>query len=158
MRQLPGGSYRHLKASTHALFDQFGGQDSASLFTRVSQQTLSKYACFGDDNLERFAPIDIVADIELKLGNPIVTRALAGLSDHLLIKRPIAVSTKGDNARELGVVAKECGEVVSTFAEVVADDHISLNEATRVRKEAMETMAVMAALVEHMDQIIQGAE
>lgn len=158
MRPMARSSYRHLKAATHALYAQFGGQDSASLFTRVSQQTLSRYSCFGDDNAERFAPIDVVADIETELGNPIVTRALAGLSDHLLIKRPVAVSTKSDNARELGVVAKECGEVVSAFAESVADDQITHEEAKRVRKEAMETMAVMAALVEHMDQIIQGVE
>jgi len=158
MRQLPGSSYRQLKAATHALLDQFGGQGSAALFTRVSQQTLSRYCGFEDDNVERFVPIDVVVDIELKLGNPIVTRALAGLSDHLLIKRPIAIATSKDNARQLGVVAKECGEVISAFAEVVADDKIEVNEAKCVRKEAMETMAVMAALVEHMDQIIQGAE
>lgn len=158
MRQLPGGSYRHLKASTHALFDQFGGQDSASLFTRVSQQTLSKYACFGDDNSDRFAPIDIVADIELKLGNPIVTRALAGLSHHLLIKRPIALAGTGDNTRDLARLVKESGDTVSAYANAIANKVIDKKEAAEIKKEALENMAVVAAVVEQMDQIIQGAE
>ena len=158
MRQLSGQSYRRLKSATDALFSTFGGQESAALFTRVGQQSLSRYACLSKEAEDRFAPCDIIADIEVKLGTPVVTATLADLSGHMVIKRPGPMLQSGNSARDLGNLAKESGEAVSTYATAIADGKVSVAEAKKIRAELLDNIAISATLVEQMDQIIGDAE
>lgn len=153
-RTLPQSAYLGLKAAARLLGKGLGGLEAAATCTNVTYQTLGRYQNVNDAS---FMPVDVVADLEAEAGDPIVTRALAGLSGFLLVKRP-SVTSGRDWVRHLGGLSKECGEAISRLAEALADDGIvTADESKRLRmraelRDAMERMAALDLALEGLER------
>ncbi|MGQ3671645.1 phage regulatory CII family protein [Xanthobacter sp. TB0136] len=111
--------YLALKGATRRLVEACGGQESAATVTRVAPQTLNKY---GHPHEGVFAPVDVVADLEADAGDLLVTRALATISGHVLVRLPEGIEGSGCWYGHIADVAQGAGEVVRRLGAALADD------------------------------------
>lgn len=144
-------TYARMKAAFRRLADRAGGAESSASITRVSHSQITKYGLPHDP---QFAPIDVVADLENDCGVAPVTRALADLSGHLLVPKPL-VNARGEWVRSIGEVSREVGEAVAVVCTALADDgDVSAPEIKSANilgelREAEEALAALRVMVEH---------
>lgn len=122
---------RGLKAAFRRLVAHDGGEANAAEDTRVSQSRISHYG--NAQRPEDFPPADVILDLELAVGQPVVTRELARLQGHVLIELP---GVDGDPAwvQRLGAAAKETGEAIAAIGIALADDgEVTPQEIERLR-------------------------
>lgn len=130
-RPLRAADYLTLKAAFRRLVDACGGCESAAAVTRASFQTLSKY---GRPQEPVYAPVDVIADLEADAGDPLVSRVLAGLTGHVLVRLPEGVDGAGRWHGHIADVAQGMGEVVRRLGDALADDgEISPREVRDMR-------------------------
>ena len=145
-RQLPGRDYKALKAATRRLVEASGGPSAAAEVTRGAHQHLSAYGSANDDQADRFMPVDVLADLECQVGQPLLTRALARLSGFLLVPAPKPDVT----GSALGIITasalKEISEVFVALADGMGDGKISTDDADKIGKEIDEALAKLVAL------------
>lgn len=142
-RHLPLSDYLALKAAFRRLVQTVGGSAEAGRITRVGQQAVDRYGSVNDDHRERFAPLDVIADLEAECGDAVVTRVLAEMSGHVMVALPVV---PGSNAR-LDMVTGEClteiGQAFAELGQARSDSRITPGEAeglhTQIR-EAVETL------------------
>jgi hypothetical protein len=161
-RYLPRRDYLALKAATALLTEHAGG---ASLIARGisrvhSKSTICKYGSNHPDHAELFAPIDVVADLEAKVEEPIVTRELARLCGFALVRLP---ARDGDGIwfDRLAALAKETGEVMARLATALAGDYrVTAAEIARLRilEEIGEAEGAIAQIRAALEQIVDEAE
>jgi hypothetical protein len=146
-RQLPSSDYAALKAATRQLVTATGGGNEAAKATRVGQQVLSGYGGIGPEHAERFAPVDVIADLEAECGRPIVTRKLAELSNCLLVPLPSGQGADAVSARA-GRSAHEFGEVMEGVFAALRDGRITQDEAPPILANIRELMLELAGMAE----------
>ncbi|MFC3693388.1 phage regulatory CII family protein [Chenggangzhangella methanolivorans] len=142
-RQLPERDYLALKAETRALVKRCGGQEAAAASTRVSHQALSRYGALED--APNFAPIDVVADLEAEIGEPVVSRALAGLLGFTLVK--VEAGAQLTPAQRFARVMKETHEVNAAFADALSDGAIDEAERRAITREARDAIGELERLI-----------
>jgi hypothetical protein len=83
-------TYKQLKRRTDQLIDLCGGLVAASVETRAGKSSLANYADSreGVAAASMWAPIDVIADLEKKAGQPLVSRELARMAGYDLIPLP----------------------------------------------------------------------
>lgn len=109
-------AYNGLKAGTRLLIDDVGGIDAAASASRVSRSLWSEYASPGSP---RFAPVDVILDVEAIGGTPRVTAALArSLGYALTLVEP---RDRGAVADQLAQLARTAGDVLSNGYAALAD-------------------------------------
>ena len=137
--------YMALKTAFRRLTKAVGGQESAASVTRVDFQRIGRYA---RPNEPSFAPIDVVADLEADLGNPMITRVLADMQGYILIAKP-PVEGERRWIEHLGALGKEAGEAIARLSEAFADGGTITAEDVRkleLPREISETMEVLARI------------
>jgi hypothetical protein len=135
----------YLKKHTEALVKDVGIETACEI-TGKSKATLGRYYSDSDEHDDRFMPIDVVAQLEVKSRFPHVTAALADL-------RGITLSYDGEkrNAATTGVnqdvvaLAQRFGMLMAEYNQAIADGKISINEAKRLLRE---TLAIQQVLLE----------
>ena len=146
--------YRGLKHVTRELIDSFGAQKAAAALVRVEQSELSDYGNIS--RLDRWMPLDVVADLESKVG-PIVTRQLAELTGHVLVRLP---SVNGGDLRLMQVTAealKEVSEVFAKLAGFLEDGTLSAVEGAQLDREIEEAIVKLLQLKAQIDALAGGA-
>ena len=139
-RYLPARDYAAIRERTGALVEAAGGCVAAAHDTRVGAPWLSRY---GNPHESAFAPVDVIADLEARSGEPVVTRKLAELAGYVLV--PVATAGGArDLMRHLSVISKEGGDAVSGLAAALADGKVDDAEAERVGRELGEAIAALA--------------
>ncbi len=125
-------TYLGLKNATRELTRSAGGQKVAAFASRVSQQAISDY---GNINaLSVFMPLDVIADLEKSVGEPIVTKALAELAGCLLIQLP--KEDGGDTlSREAGESAQRFGQMMTDFGCALRDGSINSRDAGALKND-----------------------
>lgn len=145
-RQLPDRDYQVLKGATRQLVTAAGGPVVASSITRGDHQGISRYGSTHPDHVDRFMPIDVVADLESECEQPVLTATLARLSGHLLVPVPNVVGS----GSVLGVVTakalKETSEVFVALADRLGDGTLSATDAAHIGAEIDEALSKLAAL------------
>lgn len=125
-----------LKAVTRRLVERAGGAEVAALATRVAHSQLSAYGSLTER--DRFAPVDVVADLERDIGDPLVTRELAGLAGFRLV--PIdGAGPCGDEElgpRGITAIAARMGRLAGTIDAADDDGHLDLRELEAIATEA----------------------
>lgn len=106
------GVYLALKAFTRALIEKAGGLEAAATRTRVGKSQLHEY---GNPDKRDFIPIDVVADLEADVGEPIVSRALAHTAGFALVREAHHDSIAADPARELRLTTARLGNLADDF-------------------------------------------
>lgn len=150
-----------LKAATRRLVQAVGGQEAATGFCRVARhQTLSDYGNPCADAAQRFAPVDVIADLEAVThgtpGHPAVTRQLARMAGYELV--PLAPAQGGavDFAGHLARVIRESADVTSALSLHLSESALTgvrVDKAAALRREVAEAIQ---ALVE-LDAALEGA-
>jgi hypothetical protein len=160
-RQLPATDYAALKAATRQLVSAAGGGNEAAKATRVGQQVLSGYGSLAPEHRDRFAPLDVVADLEAECGQPIVTRKLAALNNCLLVQLPTGPG-HGAVTERSGRSAHEFGEVMAgVFGALANDGRITPDEAGPILNDIRELMLELAGLAEAVKaatEVSEGAD
>jgi hypothetical protein len=141
-RQLPRSDYDRLKAAWRDLVEACGGPDRVSKLTRARNHSLiteyGKPHC-----LDRFPPLDVIADLEAECGQPIVTRVVADMAGCDLVCRetkPLA------SVRSLiAAVTRETADVTAKFLEAEPGG-LSESERIAIRLEADQAIDKLNAL------------
>lgn len=118
--------YHSLKAAVRDLVTAAGGGVRAAKISRADAPMLSRYGSVHD---ERFAPIDVIADLEQEVGDPIVTRMLADLAGYELVPKAEAQAHGEDFIQHVADVATTMGAAVGGLAQAQADGRVTPEEA-----------------------------
>lgn len=115
-----------------------GNAEVLAHLMRVGARSLRFYC---DHESLLYAPIDVIAALEARAGEPIVTRALAGLSARTLTSVHVASDTNA-----LGVI-REVSEAVAAVAQLNLNGrNWSLDDARVAQREVTEAMEALAAI------------
>ena len=128
------GSY--LKKHTEALVKDVGVEPSCEV-TGKSKATLGRYYSDNDEHLDRFMPIDAVAQLEAVASYPHVTGALAelaGISLNFVDRRANAERSKSVNS-DVIALSQRFAMLMAEYQESMEDGQISVNEAKRLLRE-----------------------
>jgi hypothetical protein len=116
-------AYNALKSALRAVLDDIGGIEAAQTFTRVNRSVLGDYV---NRDSAKFAPIDVVIDLEHTGGTPRVTAALARAAGYTLVK------TEGRShsvlAHELARIGTDVGHLFSKASHALNGSKITPNE------------------------------
>lgn len=128
------GSY--LKKHTEALVKDVGIEPACAL-TGKSKATLGRYYSDNEEHLDRFMPIDAVAQLEAAATYPHVTAALAelrGIGLSFEDGRPNAPRSGGVNA-DVIALSQRFALLMGEYQQSMEDGRITVNEAKRLLKE-----------------------
>ena len=146
-RRLPERTYLRLKGAFGDLLHANGGGLDAAQRTRLAQPDLSRFKSTNTEHALRFAPIDVVADLEAAAGAYPVTRVLAELANCILVPLPEGMA-EGALAERTGKSAKEFGDVMVRIGLALTDGKITAAEATSILQEIREVMLELSALAQ----------
>jgi hypothetical protein len=131
-RYLSKREYDRLKAAFRELVRAVGGPNAAERITRVSHQQIVRYGSMATDFADVFAPIDVISDLEAECGNPIVSRELAEMAQHMVVPMPVLPgSTCRIDILTANAVSR-FGTMLTELAEARADGKISAAEANEL--------------------------
>lgn len=151
---LPKNDYLRLKTSFSDLVAQSGsGRILARELGRARHQVFSEWG--SKSMMERFPPLDVVADLEAKCGAPVMTETLADLSGYLLVEMPKADPTI--DGLSLADIARKTGELIAEIADALADGEVTPDEARKLRKINRECLSMLAAIGIALDVLASGA-
>jgi hypothetical protein len=146
-RRLPAQTYSLVKARFDQLLDRLGGSTGAAGYTRLSQPDLSRCASNTEHNTERFAAIDVLADLEDAAGEPLVSRELCMRLCYLVVPLPKGTGP-AQVLRASGRSAEEMGRLMVTVGTALADDRIDHGEASTIYSGIHQVMIDLAHLAE----------
>ncbi len=92
-RTLPNDVYLTIKAATRNLAKLCGGVEAAATETRIEKTGVGDYGNI--NKMGSFAPVDVIADLEMAAGEPVVTRALAKIAGYALVPTADAEGVRG---------------------------------------------------------------
>lgn len=151
-RELPRRDYEALKERTKELTKRFATLDEASRITcgRTDPARLSRFGNPHEHGM--FAPIDIIADLEAHIGEPVVTALLADMLGYVLVPKKAAKGSS-DIVQLLGNVAKESGEAIACLATLAIPDAQTPEAIQRALREIGEAQAVTAGAEKVLSEI-----
>ncbi len=141
IRQLAAADYLQIKAAFRRLVKRCGGVEAAASCTRADPSRLSKYQN-PDDPM--FAPIDVVADLEAEVNEPIVSDLVNTMCSESRI-----ASTPEDPSKHCHALTKELGDVAGRIIEAQRDGKYTLTELRQIEKELQDL--IFAAQRAHGD-------
>ncbi len=152
-RTLNTEQYNRLKVSTRMLMRNMGGVESASNFTRVQHAQLGAYQNINKP--EHFAPIDVIADLEHEIGDPVVSKALCAMAGGYFMP----ATFYGDQpvfATHLAEIGKEVSEVMQAAGTALTDGTISKGEAQDLISEIDDAINALASARSYLDAGSEG--
>jgi hypothetical protein len=139
-----------LKTAARRLVHLAGGLEAAVSVCRVNKTALA--AAYDPHQPERFVPVDVVADLELVVGEPTITAVLARLSGHALV--PLA-PPGGLEAQALVAVFRGASDVGAAYAAAMADARLSRAERRGI---ADQLLTLQAACMQAVGALLQNEE
>ena len=128
---------RALKTGFRVLVQHCGGLEAAAAATRVAKTALA--AGYDQEAADRFAALDVVADLERAAGQPVITRLLAAMHSMALVHvEPIS----GCALRAIADVGEHASGVFAAFGRAMADGAITAAERETLRREMLDLVAV----------------
>ena len=142
-----------LKTLTRELVTRLGGLDAAAACTRVQRSNLAEYGSL--HHPERFAPIDVILDLEVALGAPLVTGALARASGCRVVGEA-TVSVGGDVNAALSRVGREASALFAAVMDALADGQLDPSERRALVREVDDLIAAAEAARRAMADPAEG--
>lgn len=131
-------AHRPLKSLFRALVDLVGGTDAAAACCSVGRSQIASYQNMGDD---AFARVDVVADLELAGGEPLITAEMARRGGYALI--PLDTRGEGELAAGMARLGRESAEVFTAFMEANADGRVTIDEIDAQIREHQDLLRVV---------------
>lgn len=152
---LTKGERLQLKAATHLMVREAGGQEACAMASdRIERhQSFSDYA--DRKKLDKFICIDTVAEIERFAGQPIVTRTLAELSGHVLIPLPVVPGSAAKIDLITAKAVQSFGQMLAELAEAKADGAITPDEAKELHPQIAELITKLVKLDRQIEAVSQ---
>lgn len=139
VRFLPLRDYERLKSAWRDLVKACGGLDRVAEITRAKNKShASEYGA--PHCLERFPPLDVIADLEADCGTPIVTRILADMLGFDIAAREAKPASQPLRALMARMI-KETGEATSQWMEHEQD----VEGLVRELRDVMDCCATLIA-------------
>jgi hypothetical protein len=149
-RELSRREYEALKGATKALVKSFGSLEEAAGVTRSDPARLSRFGNVHEKGM--FAPIDVIADLEARIGRPVVTAILADMLGYVLVHKEEARS-RPDLVQHVGCMGKETGEAVSAVASLIDPAARTPQNFAKAHKEIREGQEALAEAEEALNAI-----
>ena len=111
-----------LKSAVRRLLRGIGGQEEAAGATRVSQQTLSKYASPSSAHDRDHIPIDVLMDLTIDGDDPTVVRTLCRLANGVFVPLPRSREAITNWPSAVGVAVKRGAEAAEAICTALSDD------------------------------------
>lgn len=157
-RTHPKSVYLRIKAATRELVETVGGLMFAEKSTRVRRNKLSEY---GSPHLaEIFMAADVIADLEMAAGDPIVTRELARIAGHALVELP-KVGEDENFVSRLAHVSQSAGQMIAKLGEALGDNGVvSASEVRELKLVALcdETIEELVMLRRAASAVVINAD
>ncbi|MBO6774400.1 MAG: hypothetical protein JJ897_02625 [Marinibacterium sp.] len=128
----------YLKKHTEALVKDVG-IEAACEITGKSKATLGRYYSNNEEHIDRFMPVDSVAQLEAVSRYPHVTSALAELKKITLSyddRKPNSISNGGVNA-DVIALSQRFAMLMAEYQQSMEDGVISVTEAKRLLRETV---------------------
>ncbi|MEL6585992.1 MAG: hypothetical protein AAFY65_03320 [Pseudomonadota bacterium] len=150
----------YLKRHTEALVKDVGVEAACEVVGK-SKATLGRYYSSHEEHSERFMPVDTVALLEDSASYPHVTAALAelaGLTVSANRKSNMAErSSSGQVNEDIAVISQRFAMLMSAYANAIADNIITPNEARELLAETLELQKVLVEMKLHLEAEAQSA-
>jgi hypothetical protein len=147
-----------LKRAFEAMVRGVGGVEAAAPFCRVGKTKLAEY--YSQQMPDRFAPIDVIADLEPlareRTGWPHVTSALCALLGGTFVVLPERPATAEDIFALLAALAKEMADATGVICKAMTDGHMDSDEARAAVAEIDALIAVAAEMRVLLKTIVEG--
>jgi DNA-binding transcriptional regulator YdaS (Cro superfamily) len=126
---IPDGVRRRLSVAAGELVAVLGGVRDVARLAGVSEAAVSNW---GNVNRPEIMPAGIAAALEMRLGVPVFTRAMAEFTGHACRPADDEAGAGGDMTGHLVRVAGAAGEAISLIAGSLADGRVTPCEARDV--------------------------
>ncbi len=136
-RRLPPACYDRLKAATRRQIKASGGLEAAAAVTRVGKTELGSYQANG--NATRFAPVDVVADLQADSSDTALLEALANLINCIVV--PLHV-TGGALHRDMAAFGQHAAEVFRDYAEIRNHGTTTIKDLQRLDRDLEQVIHV----------------
>ena len=150
--------YRALKTIFAAALGEYGGSAAAEAIVRTGRQTLDKCTSLRPENAERFATLDVVADLDTALAEsgarPVVSEYLAAISGYVLVPAPAGTTPLAEAVTSL----RRAGAFIEDAARALQDGQIDAAERVRLRARACACSEQFVALIAALDNADADAE
>ena len=140
----------YLKKHTEALVKDVGIEAACKL-TGKSKATLGRYYSDDRDHADRFMPVDAVAQLEAAASYPHVTSALAELKGGTLSLDQSQRNSKGGINSDVIMLSQRFAMLMAEYNQSTSDGKISINEAKRLLREAVELQKVLVEIKLHLE-------
>ncbi len=145
MRLLSRTDYALLKGATRELVDSLGGLAAAAGRTRVGKSQLSAYGALQEAD---FMPVDVAADLESALGQPVVSAALASLRGCDLVLRAGKAADRADPLALVSALSLEVAHVFDTLSSALSDNVIGAADARDIETQAFDVLHVVFRILD----------
>lgn len=145
------GSY--LKKHTEALVKDVGIEAACDI-TGKSKATLGRYYSTNEEHLDRFMPIDTVAQLETVASYPHVTGALAELQGLSLNFEATRRNDRQSGSVNTDVIAlsQRFAMLMAEYQASIEDGKITVNEAKRLLKETSMLQQVLVDMKLNLEE------
>lgn len=143
IRRFGSAQYHALKTASKMLVSLLGGLDAAASCSRVQRSQISDYQ--NVHVAERFAPIDVVMDLESVAGSPLVTRAMAAALGYELVA--VEARSAGRLAADLARFGRDASDLFAAAVGVLNGAHPTTAQRERMLADLHELRSVIGALV-----------
>ena len=143
----------YLKKHTEALVKDVG-IEAACEITGKSKATLGRYYSDNEEHIDRFMPVDSVAQLEAVSRYPHVTSALAELKKITLSyddRKPNSISNGGVNA-DVIALSQRFAMLMAEYQQSMEDGVILVTEAKRLLRETVLLQQVLLDMKLHLEE------
>ncbi|UTV37620.1 hypothetical protein MYG64_04700 [Ensifer adhaerens] len=139
-----------LKAATRRSVDMAGGGDALQHVTRVRASYLSKCGSAGEDNADKYLPIDVATEADMEAGSPIILTAMADILGYCVLPiiegSDLPIGVAPPTHKDLTHLNRELMDVVRIFGDALDDDHVDGREKKEITREIDEAIKALRAL------------
>ncbi|MGX9966086.1 phage regulatory CII family protein [Roseomonas sp. F4] len=128
------------KSLARALIETVGGLDAAASASRVGRSQLAAYQ---SPHQPLFAPVDVVARLELLAGAPTMTAELARRAGYRLVL--VEQMTGGQLGALLAKLGQEVGQVFAAYAAAWQDGQVTMAEKAAIQRELRALMSAASS-------------
>ncbi len=150
MRTISGKQGLTLKAATRRSVDMAGGGDALQHVTRVRASYLSKCGSAGEDNADKYLPIDVATEADMEAGSPIILTAMADILGYRVIPivegSALQIAAATPTHKDLTDLNRELTDVVRTLGDALDDEHLDGREKKEITREIDEAIKALQAL------------
>ncbi|KQT70578.1 MULTISPECIES: hypothetical protein [unclassified Aureimonas] len=151
LRKSTGAMRLAIKAAVRRALTLAGGGESVQHATRVNGASLSRYASANPDHELNHAPIDVVLDLDLEAGQPVILAAFADAQGYDIVRRE-RPDTASDMpwCAKMGILSKQDSAVLGQIGDALADGKISPAEGRCIVDEIEKEELLLRRLKERV--------